>query len=282
MKTIIRIVASLILFALAFITFKYYWNPWIIVLLFAAFSVGVIWGWCEWSKKIITALLIVSIATIPLHAEEIPPSPPPSENLVQVLCVLAIGGIILTIGGCAAYKLCKQPPRNFGDDEEDPAPPTPPPCTNSTPPIIIGPIIFAASTSGPNCDGMALWDLTTEPVWQQSPAQFNDSVLGQPFTHLITTSIETSTNLIDWQVAGSRMVWLTGMNPQSALVVYLDGSGAKVGQQYLNRQAITAGSLNNHTNGSSVRLLASEAGQHQQCFFRLVAPTNHIGVLTND
>lgn len=240
--------------------------------------------------KAIAILLVVVMFFATLPAQGVMTDPPPvknnDSNLIHVLCVIVIAGIILGIGGCAAKKLKDRPPRKIPglEDDEPPAPTNAPPRHASLNLTYMPdyPTVFV-TTSGTNCDGMIKWDMTQTVYWQTNQANYTyTNSFGQEilFDRLITTSIEASTNLTNWQVVGSRMIWLKtantwGTNVQAALIGYYDASGS-----LLNYEESGPSECYVANPDSGISLLPSEVGDYPKRFFRLTSPTNHVGILS--
>ena len=226
--------------------------------------------------------------------------PPPTQSIFAALCVVVIVGIFVGYGACGAKKLIDKIPPVAPPPPKPPV--TPPPATNA-PPVVVPPkkrvSLNSASintngmnlfvpTSGLDCEGMIRWNVATNG--------YRNSSNGQPFITVVTSSILASTNanapISEWSVVGSRVAWENpiqtpnGFNTNGGmLLVYYGANGQWRGQEYFPYSLVTATNGTPNPRGTDdygVNLLADEIGyDYSKRFFRLVSPTNFVGVLVN-
>ena len=228
--------------------------------------------------KLVAVLMasLIFFITFDSGAQSPPPPPPDPDDWVALLCVAAFAGIIIGVGSCAGKKLLNKPPRTFPDEDEPPQPPTStnsPPVTKSLPRLAA--VVISAGADNPEC-GMVKWDIQESNKWLTDTNSYRNTTTGSRYTHIITASIQGSTNMQDWSVVGSRMIWWSDQD-QTALINYYDPAGAVILTRYVPRSEVGEAPIDSD---SKVPLEDWEMGDQPARFYRLASPSNHIGVLT--
>lgn len=201
------------------------------------------------SKLAITLLLVVSILEFG-EAQAVGPEEPPPQQLQACGAMCVVGLIVVAIGvsiAVALARFCKKhlPPTT------PPSPPNPPSNTNGPSNLVIRSMTTPLPVLTFDDDGVDMWDIASYG--------WNDTD-GYRYSVLVNATIESSTNMSNWELMASLKAWCSISN---VLTVVYDPSGAPVSTNYTRTG----------TNGIPLTAVPSLGGQPSMArFFRLKTP----------
>ncbi len=146
-------------------------------------------------KTVVTFLLIVSL-TVPCLAQNNDPPPPddnPGGNMLALACVVVVVGAVVIYG---LWKMCQKiPSPGAPPPQHTNAPPTIPPHGTNQPPVKTNPPPRRALSSVPLLPS----ELDSIPAYTISALGYPDEVQGGTYIYTWAFSVQSSTNLLDWQ-----------------------------------------------------------------------------------